>query len=221
MEKRTGILLAIVEDEYFDEKIAELKNLCLTIDIEITHVFTQALSLRRIGLLGKGKIEEIINLDLSYDVVVTYQNCTPLDIRVLKEAFDVEIMDKMRVVLSIFSMRAQSRLSKLEIELASMFTQRDELVGSYESYSRQAGASGSVSSSGSGEQQLQVDRRRINQKIAKLRREIEHEKQKQQISKKRQKESSVFTVALVGYTNAGKSTLVNSLLQLSNPNKES
>ncbi len=220
MEKRIGILLAVIENDYFDEKIDELKSLCLTINIEISHVFTQSVSQRKIGLLGKGKIQEIVDKDLPYDVVVTYQSCTPLDIRVLKEAFDAEILDKMRVVLSIFSMRAQSKLSKLEIQLASCFSERDELAGSYESYSRQAGSSGSVSSRGSGEQQLQVDRRRINHKIGRLKRDIIHEKQKQQISKKRQKESGVFSVALVGYTNAGKSTLVNSFLHLSNPTRD-
>lgn len=220
MEKRKGILLAVIEEDYFEEKIAELKSLCSTINIDISHVFTQSVSQRKIGLLGKGKIQEIVDMDLSYDVVVTYQSCTPLDIRVLKEAFGVEILDKMRVVLSIFSMRAQSKLSKLEIQLASLYNERDELVGSYESFSRQAGSSGSVSSRGSGEQQLQVDRRRINQKIGKLKRDIINEKQKQEISKKRQKESGVFSVALVGYTNAGKSTLVNSLLHLSNPTRD-
>lgn len=219
MEKQKAILLAIVENEYFNEKIDELKKLCATINIEVTHVFTQNMSERKIGLLGKGKLEEIVDQDLKYDVVITYQSCTPLDIRVLKETFDVDVLDKMRVILQIFAMRAQSRLAKMEVELAASLLERDELVGSYQGYSRQAGASGSTSSRGSGEQQLQVDRRRVNQKIGRLKKDIEKEKRKQTISKKRQQQQNLFTVALVGYTNAGKSTLTNTLLEMSNPIK--
>ena len=219
MEKRKGIILAIRENEYFQEKIAELINLCETINIEIIEVVTQNLDQRRVGLLGKGKLQEIIDQDLDFDVVVTYQGLSNLDIRVLSELFQCEIMDKQRVILNIFALRAKSKLAKMEVELASLFLERDELVGSYHGYSRQVGGSGATALRGSGEQQLQVDRRRINQRIAKLKKAIYKEKQSIKVTQKRQKQNDMFTVALIGYTNAGKSTLFNQLLALTNPDK--
>ena len=168
MEKRTGIILAIVETDYFQEKIEELKNLCATINIEVVDVFTQNLDERRVGLLGKGKLQEIVNSEIDFDVVITYQNLSNLDMRVLGEIFDCEILDKQRVILNIFALRAQSKLAKMEVELAGLYLKRDELVGSYQAYSRQVGGSGSIALRGGGEQQLQVDRRRINQRITRL-----------------------------------------------------
>lgn len=218
--KKRAIMLVLVESDFLEAKIEELKNLCETIDIEIVGVFTQAVKERRIGLFGKGKIEEIVALNLEYDYVITYQKMSPLDMRVLTEAFGVPVLDKMRVILQIFAMRAQSKLATMEVELAQNICKRDDLVGSYEGFSRQAGGSGSVSAKGAGEQQLQLDRRLINRTITRLKREILIEQKKQEISHKRQRDNELFTVALVGYTNAGKSTLMNYLLAESSPNKE-
>ncbi len=218
-QTRKGILIALVEDAFFEAKLQELINLCQTINIEISHVITQALKERKSGLIGKGKIAEILDRQLEFDVIITYQPLSPLDIRVLSDAFDCEVYDKTRVILQIFAIRAQSKLSKLEVALANAVIKRDELVGSYSQYSRQAGSSGAMSARGGGEQQLQIDRRVINRAISKFKREIKKEYQKQLITKKKQKEQGIFTVALVGYTNAGKSTLMNQLLQLSQTNK--
>ncbi len=219
MEKRTGIILAIVETDYFQEKIEELKNLCATINIEVVDVFTQNLDERRVGLLGKGKLQEIVNSEVDFDVVITYQNLSNLDMRVLGEIFNREILDKQRVILNIFALRAQSKLAKMEVELAGLYLKRDELVGSYQAYSRQVGGSGAIALRGGGEQQLQVDRRRINQRITRLKKAIHKEKQSIRVSQRRQKATNIFTVALIGYTNAGKSTLFNRLLAISEPDK--
>lgn len=213
-------MLVVVENDYLKAKVEELKNLCLTINIEIIEVFTQSVKERRIGLFGKGKIQEIVELALEYDYVITYQRLSPIDRRVLQDAFNVPVLDKMRVILEIFAMRAQSKLAKMEVELVQNITKRDDLVGSYEGFSRQAGGSGSMSARGGGEQQLQLDRRLINRTIGRLKREIAIEQKKQRISKQRQQSNDLFTVALVGYTNAGKSTLMNQLLTQSNPSKQ-
>ena len=216
---KKGILIALVEDAFFEAKLQELINLCQVINIEIEHVFTQIQKERKIGLIGKGKIAEIQESSVDFDVIISYQPLSPLDIRVLTDAFDCTVYDKTRVILQIFAKRAQSKLAKLEVSLANALIKRDDLVGSYSQFSRQSGASGSMSARGAGEQQLQVDRRVINRTITKIKREIKKEYQKQQITKKKQKEQNIFTVALVGYTNAGKSTLMNQLLMQSSPNK--
>ncbi len=218
--KKLGIIIAIVEEDFFQAKIDELINLCKTIDIEIIDVVTQNVKERKAGLLGKGKISEIVSQHQDIDVVVAYQPLTPLDIRILSDAFDCVVYDKTRVILQIFAKRAQSKLAKLEVALAEAILQRDELVGSYQEFSRQAGASGSLSARGGGEQQLQIDRRILNRTISKTKREILKEQQKQQIAQKKRKENAIFTVALVGYTNAGKSTLMNRFLLMCQPEKK-
>lgn len=220
MKKQRAIMLVLVEPDFLEAKIQELKNLCATIDIEIIDVFTQAVKERRIGLFGKGKIQEIVDMNLSYDYVITYQRLTPIDSRVLSDAFDAPVLDKMRVILQIFALRARSKLARMEVELVQKAVEKDDLVGSYEGLSRQAGSTGSVLARGAGEQQLQLDRRLINRTVGRLQREIFKEQRKQQMSSKRQRENELFTVALVGYTNAGKSTLMNQLLTRSNPTKQ-
>jgi len=201
-----------------DLHLSELKALCATIDIEVLFVVTQKMRARKPGLLGQGKLSEIkLAMDERVTHIITLQTLSPNDRTLLAEYFPNHIiMDKFEVVVTIFEKRASSTLSNLQVKLLRLQMEYANLAGSYESYSKQGG--GGVSR-GQGEQQLQIDRRHLSRRMIEVRNKIEKEHKKNEMMTQRRQKNSVFTVSLVGYTNAGKSTLLNSLLHLSKASK--
>jgi GTPase len=216
--KHIGLILAQDLSVDTDLHLQELKALCATIDIEVPFVVTQKMRARKPGLLGQGKLSEIkLAMDERVTHIITLQTLSPNDRTLLAEYFPNQIiMDKFEVVVTIFEKRASSTLSNLQVKLLRLQMEYANLAGSYESYSKQGG--GGVSR-GQGEQQLQIDRRHLSRRMIEVRNKIEKEHKKNEMMTQRRQKNSVFTVSLVGYTNAGKSTLLNSLLSLSKASK--
>ena len=162
-------------------------------------------------LLGGGAVDGLKGLlvELEVDVVIVDANLTPIQQRNLERAWSVKVIDRTGLILEIFGERARTREGQLQVELAALTYQRSRLVRSWTHLERQRGALGFVG--GPGESQLEIDRRLIGDRIAKLRRRLEQVKRTRGLHREARARVPYPVVALVGYTNAGKSTLFNRL----------
>lgn len=160
--------------------------------------------------LGKGKIEELGQLCRreNADLVIADHELTPVQQRNLEEALDLKVIDRTALVLDIFARRAQTHEGRLQVELAQMTYLLPRLTGKGTALSRLGGG---IGTRGPGETKLEVDRRRIRRRITDLRREIGEIRRHRSQQRRSRREAQFPTVALVGYTNAGKSTLLNAL----------
>ncbi|MFC6012642.1 GTPase HflX [Nocardia lasii] len=168
--------------------------------------------------IGSGKAEELrtVVLDSGADTVICDGELTPAQLTALEKVVKVKVIDRTALILDIFAQHATSREGKAQVALAQMEYMLPRLRGWGESMSRQAGgraggAGGGVGTRGPGETKIETDRRRIRERMAKLRREIREMKTARDTMRARRTESGVPSIAIVGYTNAGKSSLMNSL----------
>ena len=161
--------------------------------------------------LGKGKVEELQNLkrELAYDLILVDDELTPSQLRNLEREMDCPIVDRTALILMVFARRAQTREGQLQVQLAQYEYLLPRLAGQWTHLERQTG--GAFTRGGPGETQLEVDRRIVRQRIADLRRRLEGVRQHREQYRKRRARAGVPVLALVGYTNAGKSTLFNAL----------
>jgi GTPase len=167
-------------------------------------------------LAGKGKLEELVALreELPYDTVVVDTELSPTQQRNLEETLKCKVLDRSALILDIFAQRAHTREAQLQVELAQLEYLLPRLAGMFTFFSRSAGAVGGVSgiaTRGPGETQLETDRRHIRQRIARLHRELEEVRRTRQLHRANRAKQGISVVSLVGYTNAGKSTLMNRL----------
>jgi GTP-binding protein HflX len=162
--------------------------------------------------IGKGKLDEILALKdlLHYDTVVFDDELTPLQQRNLEEALKVKVIDRVALILDIFSKRARTREGKLQVELAQHQYLLPRLAGQWSHLERLGGG---IGTRGPGESQLETDRRLIQRRIQRLKREVDKVSQQRLLYRERRRKAGIQVVALVGYTNAGKSTLLNALSQ--------
>ncbi len=218
-KKRRAILVgartqATGQDE-FDISMAELRGLTKACDIEPVFSASQNLvSEDPATYIGSGKIEEIKALIEMHDIDTAIFNNTlsPSQLTNLSRALDVEVIDRTGLILIIFAERARSREARLQVDYAQLKYMLPRLVGLRSNLSRQGGTGGSLSNKGSGEKQIELDRRKIEKEMSILRKELsEVEKNRKQQRNKRSM-AGIPLVALVGYTNAGKSTLMNMLI---------
>ncbi|HET7696738.1 MAG TPA: GTPase HflX [Vicinamibacterales bacterium] len=160
--------------------------------------------------LGKGKIEMLAAAaaEARVDVVIFDNELTPAQLRNVEDAIDRRVIDRTQLILDIFARRARTREGKLQVELAQLRYLMPRLVGSSDALSRQGGGIGTL---GPGETKLETDRRRIRHRVSVIAKEIEAVRQRRSQLRERRHKAAVPTVALVGYTNAGKTTLFNSL----------
>jgi len=160
--------------------------------------------------IGSGKVGELRDQvrEAAVDAVIFDDELTPAQQRNLEEALAVKVLDRTIVILDIFAQHAASREGKLQVELAQLTYLLSRLRGWGQALSRQAGG---IGTRGPGESQLEVDRRRIARRITKLREELESARMARTLTSRRRERNRVPVVALVGYTNAGKSTLLNRL----------
>ncbi|MCI8515227.1 MAG: GTPase HflX [Lachnospiraceae bacterium] len=158
--------------------------------------------------LGKGKIEEIKERlwELDATGVVCDEELSPVQLRNLEESLDTKVMDRTMVILDIFAARASSREGKIQVELAQLKDRAARLVGMRKSLSRLGGG---IGTRGPGEKKLEVDRRRIHERISHLKEELRGVTRHREVTRAKRERAPILTVALVGYTNAGKSTLLN------------
>lgn len=215
------VLLVCVDDgtrkEDFDSSIEELKSLAKACYMEPVGVVTQKMEGINKGLyIGTGKVKEVKEaVSLLEAVLVIFDDTlTPSQLRNLQEELNVPILDRTSLILDIFETRARTREAKLQVESAKLKYLLPRLVGMHKALTRQGGTSGSMSSRGAGEKKLELDRRRIEHRISELSRELEEVVKERQVQRKKRLEAREPLVALVGYTNAGKSTIMNGMIDL-------
>lgn len=163
--------------------------------------------------IGKGKVEEVrmmVELE-GADIVIFNDELSGAQIRNLEAALDCKVVDRTALILDIFAQRARSSVAKLQVELAQLRYSLPRLTGLGISMSRTGGG---IGTRGPGEQKLEMDRRRIRDKITDLMRELDDERKIRETQRSKRQKSDLPVVALVGYTNAGKSTVMNHLLSL-------
>ena len=193
-------------------RLEEAVGLAVALDLEV--VETTIAPLRAVTpatLFGKGKIEEFAALCEveKIDVAVFDDQLTPVQQRNLEKALNVKVVDRTGLILEIFARRARTREGKLQVELARLDYERSRLVRTWTHLERQRGGTGNTG--GPGETQIELDRRLIAGTIGKLKRELEEVRRTRTLHRSARKKVPYPTVALVGYTNAGKSTLFNRL----------
>ena len=163
--------------------------------------------------IGSGKVKEVREAVIATgaDTVVCDGELSPAQLRTLEQKVKVKVIDRTALILDIFAQHAKSREGKAQVELAQMSYMLPRLRGWGETLSRQAGGTGGIGSRGPGETKIETDRRRINDKMAKLRREIKEMKVSRDTKRSERRKNNIPSVAIAGYTNAGKSSLLNHL----------
>ena len=201
----------------FEKSMNEMAALAEAAGLEIAAVFTQSLPHANTGYyIGSGKIAEVrAYLDMTGTDLVLFDNqLTPMQLRNLSNSFHCEVLDRTALILKIFAERARTREAALQVDYARLQYLLPRLAGMHDDLGRQAGASGAMSNKGAGEKKIELDRRHIEQQMAALRRDLEEVDRERATQRKARMRSGLPRVSLVGYTNAGKSTILNGLLSL-------
>ncbi len=195
-----------------EAKLEEATGLARAIDLDIVHQEVVRLAEPRPAtLLGAGAVERLGALiaERSIGLAVIDWALTPVQQRNLEKAWNCKVIDRTGLILEIFGERARTAEGKLQVELAALSYQRSRLVRSWTHLERQRGGFGFLG--GPGESQLEIDRRLIGQRIAKLKKELADVKRTRSLHRRARRRVPLPVIALVGYTNAGKSTLFNAL----------
>lgn len=194
-----------------EESVEELKELVKTAGAETVGTVVQNRENIHPGTyLGKGKIQELKEMvwESGATGVVCDDELSPAQLKNLEDALDTKVMDRTMIILDIFAARAKTREGKIQVELAQLRYRAVRLVGLRNSLSRLGGG---IGTRGPGETKLEVDRRRIHERISQLKSELQDVERHRDVVRKQREQSGTLTAAIVGYTNAGKSTLLNKL----------
>ncbi|WP_240007513.1 GTPase HflX [Pseudaquidulcibacter saccharophilus] len=193
-----------------DLRLEEAVGLTIALGLEVCGAFIEVIrEIRPSTYLGKGKIEDFraqIEVD-EVDIVVIDDEITPVQQRNLEKELNAKVIDRTGLILEIFSLRARTKEGKLQVELARLTYERSRLVRTWTHLERQRGGTGKTG--GPGERQIELDRRLIADKIVKLKKELEQVRRTRGLQRQGRERVPYPVVALVGYTNAGKSTLFN------------
>lgn len=214
-QKRERIVIVGVQttekETSFDYSLQEMKQLTETAKGEVVGTVTQKRDRPDSRTyLGKGKLTELKRLveETAANAVIVNHELTPGQTKNIQEEVDVKVIDRIQLILDIFAMRAQSKEGKLQVELAQLQYLLPRLSGQGVNLSRLGGG---IGTRGPGETKLETDRRYIRDQINTIRKELKKTEQHRILTRKQRKESNVFQIGLIGYTNAGKSTLLNAL----------
>ena len=222
----TKVLLVGVdtgEETDFEHSMEELKSLAEAAYKEVVGVVVQRMeAVNKALYIGTGKVVEVKEYAsvCGAEEVVFDNALSPSQIRNLGQELELPIIDRTNLILDIFAIRAKTKEAKLQVETARLQYMLPRLVGMRDNLSRQGGTGGSMSNKGAGETKLELDRRKIEHRIAMLRKELETVSQNRETMRKKRSQSAIPQVALVGYTNAGKSTIMNRLVDKYGESKE-
>jgi GTPase len=203
----------------FAYSMQELRNLAAACYLDVVDELSQkATRVNPSHYIGTGKIQELRALLEGHEapIVIFNDELSPSQIRNLESALEVTVMDRTLLILDIFAERAQTREAQLQVEVARLQYMLPRLVGLRASLGRQGGGAG-LKNRGAGETKLELDRRRIEERITALQAELEKLVARRQIQRKQRQKNEVPVVCLVGYTNTGKSSLMNALMETYDP----
>ena len=211
IEKVILIGVSTSDGDDTEESLMELKELVKTAGATTVATVIQNREAIHAGTyIGKGKIEEVKVLidELGATGVVCDDELSPAQLMNLRDALDTKVMDRTLIILDIFASRAKTGEGKVQVELAQLKYRQARLVGLRSSLSRLGGG---IGTRGPGEKKLEMDRRLIKDRIAVLRREVEEMKVHRELARNQRSKNPTTVISIVGYTNAGKSTLLNEL----------
>ena len=205
-----------IDDRAPEARLDEAIGLARAIDLDVGHSGIVMLgALRPATYLGKGKVEEIAGLVKTFEAGIVVMDCalSPVQQRNLEKAWNAKVLDRTGLILEIFGRRARTREGSLQVEHAHLTYQKSRLVRSWTHLERQRGGYGFLG--GPGESQLETDRRLIEERLAKIEADLVKVKRTRELHRESRRRVPYPIVALVGYTNAGKSTLFNRMTQAS------
>ena len=204
------------EEQNFEGSMEELKQLAKACYMEPVGTVIQRMEFVHKALyIGTGKVQEVRDAAQALDaqLILFNDTLTPSQIKNLQDELKTPVIDRTTLILNIFEMRARTREASLQVETAKLQYLLPRLVGMHEALTRQGGTSGSMSSRGAGEKKLELDRRHIEHRISELRKELDAISRERETQRKRREQTRIPLVALVGYTNAGKSTIMNQMVE--------
>ena len=213
---KTAVVFPEIADNYLnissDSRLTEAVGLALAINLDV--VYQEVIKIRIIKpstLLGQGVLDRLLPIiqELGIELLVVDTSLSPIQQRNLEKKLQIKVIDRTALILEIFGERAQTSEGKLQVELAHLSYQRSRLVRSWTHLERQRGGAGFLG--GPGETQIELDRRIIDDKILRIKKDLEKVRQTRKIQRSSRQRVPYPVVALVGYTNAGKSSLFNHL----------
>jgi len=220
-EKYRAILVGLQRREDISYSMEELAGLAEAADTEVLGKVIQVLERPNTAtMIGKGKVEEVALLarNMDADMVIFNDELTGMQIRNLEDAIGVRVIDRTMLILDIFAARADSKEGKLQVELAQLKYRMPRLIGFGNALSRQGGG---IGTRGPGEKKLETDRRHIERRIDDIKEELAQLKRTRGVQRQKREKSGIPVVALVGYTNSGKSAMMNRLLALTDKEEKS
>ena len=210
-EKVILVGVSVGDHDDTEQSLDELRELVKTAGaVEVGRIIQNREQMHPVTYVGKGKLDEIKELIWETDAtgIVCDDELSPVQMKNLSEALDTKIMDRTLVILDIFAGRASTSEGKIQVELAQLKYRQSQLAGSGKALSRLGGG---IGTRGPGEKKLEIDRRLIKDRIAQLNRELKDVKRHRELTREQRKANNMPVAAIVGYTNAGKSTLLNTL----------
>ena len=196
-------------DRQFEYELDELEKLTETAQGEVVGVLTQKRE-KKDGrtLVGKGKLEELKHLteELQCDTVIFEQELSPRNMKNIQQVIECKVIDRIQLILDIFAMRATSKEGQLQVSLAQLNYLLPRLTGQGVNMSRLGGG---IGTRGPGETKLESDRRHISKQVTEIKRELAETESHRERAREKRQSSGIFQIGLIGYTNAGKSTLLN------------
>ncbi|MEK3881209.1 GTPase HflX [Paenibacillus sp. FSL M7-0420] len=218
-QKAVIVGMQLQNDTNFAYSMEELRNLAAACEIEVVAELSQKSSrVNPSHYIGTGKIQELALLMEQHEapIVIFNDELSPSQIRNLESSLDREVIDRTILILNIFASRAKTKEAQLQVEVAQLQYMLPRLSGLRESLGRQGGGAG-LKNRGAGETKLELDRRRIEERISALQLELQTQVARRQIQRKQRHKNEVPVVCLVGYTNTGKSSLMNTLVETYHP----
>ena len=214
LEKVILVAVATGDEDNAEESLDELEELVSTAGAVVAGRMIQNLEhINNATYIGSGKVKELKDLiwETEADAIICDDELTPAQYKNLEDELDVKVMDRTLIILDIFAKRAKTAEGKIQVELAQLRYRSTRLIG-MRNLSRQGGG---IGTRGPGEKKLEVDRRVIRNRIAQLREQVGELENHRQVTRSKRQDNPVPVVAIVGYTNAGKSTLLNTLTDAS------